>query len=404
MLTGTTTQTDCAAPERGYDHDLTGNTTERPGATGAQDLDWNGEGRLTGLTESGRTTGYVYDADGTLLIRATQGGERVLYAGATELHLRADGTTWAQRHYSSGDATVAVRSNEGGTQRLTYLAGDREGTQNLAISADGTQSYVKRRTAPFGAERGEATGATWPDDRGFLGKTVDDITGLVHVGAREYDPALGQFLSVDPLLEPANPQTLNGFGYGQGNPFAFPDPSGMSNQIKCSSDCSDQIRFIDEHMAPAFGSGQTYADKYPDYPKTKVTIQAKPPIGMSAADRAAFAAALKKVQSKKNFFGNGADTESGMAAMSELFWMTFCAKAQSCPEDKPDANSVSDFGLRLYDTGLGLKLEPQAAAGVIAGLTSAQAMEKLMDPEHVRGQTRSTSTSSPRRPACPRHR
>ncbi|WP_230194831.1 RHS repeat-associated core domain-containing protein [Streptomyces sp. NBC_00080] len=388
VLTGTTTGTDCATPQRSYGHDLTGNTTGRPGASGAQDLVWNGEGELTRLTQSGKATDYLYDADGTLLIRAAQGGERVLYAGATELHLRADGTTWAQRHYSSGDATVAVRSNAGGSQQLTYLAGDREGTQSLAISADGTQSYVKRRSTPFGAERGKATGTgTWPDDRGFLDRTADAGTGLVHVSAREYDPTLGQFLSVDPLLEPANPQSLNGFGYGQANPFAFPDPSGMSNQIKCSSDCSDQVKFVDSHAAPAFGSGKTYADIYPDYPKTKVTIQAKPPVGLSAQDRAAFAAALKMVQSKKNFFGNGADTPDGMAAMSELFWGTYCDKAKSCPKDKPDATLLSDFGLRSYDTGLGMKVEKQAAASVVAGMTSAKAMQNLMDPEHVRGQT-----------------
>jgi hypothetical protein len=128
-------------------------------------------------------------------------------------------------------------------------------------------------------------------------------------------------------------------------PGGHPVPGDLGgNQITCSSDCGDQIRFVEEHSAPDSSSGQTWEEKYPDYPKTKVTIQATPPIGMSAADRAALAVALRKVRSKKNFFGNGADTPSGLAAMSGLFWKTYCDKAKSCPKDKPNATSVSDFG------------------------------------------------------------
>ncbi|MCO6734704.1 hypothetical protein, partial [Streptomyces sp. EL9] len=91
-------------------------------------LTWSEEGRLTKLTEGSKSTDYLYDAAGELLIRATQGADRVLYAGATELHLRADGTTWAQRSYTAEDRTVAVRSNEGETNKLTYLTGDHHGT------------------------------------------------------------------------------------------------------------------------------------------------------------------------------------------------------------------------------------------------------------------------------------
>ncbi|MEW2193877.1 polymorphic toxin-type HINT domain-containing protein [Streptomyces microflavus] len=226
-LTGTSTTANCTAPERGYVYDVTGNTTERPGKAGRQDLLWSDEGRLTKLTESGKSTDYVYAADGTLLIRATQGGERVLYAGATELHLRANGTTWAQRTYAAGDLTVAVRSNESGANKLTYLAGDRHGTQSLAISADSSQSFSKRYTSPFGAERGTPTGAPWPNDKGFLGKTDDRTTGLTHVGARQYDPAIGQFISADPVLSPGQPQSLNGYAYANNTPVTSSDASGL---------------------------------------------------------------------------------------------------------------------------------------------------------------------------------
>ncbi|MEV5493375.1 putative adhesin [Streptomyces bobili] len=226
-LTGTTTGTDCTAPQRSYGYDATGNTTSRPGATAAQSLLWSDEGKLSKLTENGRATDYLYDAAGNLLIRNTQNGERVLYAGATEIHLRADGTTWAQRYYSAGDITAAFRSNQSGTNKLTYLAGDHHSTSSLAINPDTAQSFTKRYTTPFGADRGTPLYGPWPDDKGFLGKTRDTATGLTHIGAREYDPAIGQFISVDPLLEIDRQQTLNGYSYAAQNPLTYSDPSGM---------------------------------------------------------------------------------------------------------------------------------------------------------------------------------
>ncbi|MFG2840211.1 RHS repeat-associated core domain-containing protein [Streptomyces zaomyceticus] len=229
VLTGTSTAANCTTPARSYSYDATGNTTKRPGKAGVQDLIWSPEGKLTKLTESGKSTDYLYDADGALLIRATQGGERILYAGATELHLRADGTLWAQRYYASGSLSVAVRSNERGTQKLTYLAGDQHGTQSLGISADATQTFSKRYMSPFGAERGTPTGTAWPDDKGFLGKTDDKTTGLTHIGAREYDPTVGQFISVDPLLSLDQPGSLNGYSYANQNPTTASDPTGLES-------------------------------------------------------------------------------------------------------------------------------------------------------------------------------
>ncbi|GAQ65056.1 RHS repeat domain-containing protein [Streptomyces scabiei] len=225
-LTGTSTKADCTAPDRSYEFDSTGNTTSRPDGTATQDLDWSDEGRLATLTESGKTTDYLYGADGTLLIRSTEGGERVLYVGATELHLRADGSTWAQRHYGSGSLTVAVRSNESGADELSYLVTDQHGTATLAIDAT-NQEFSRRYTTPFGAPRGDTTGAAWPDDKGFLGKTTDTGTGLTHVDARQYDPELGQFISVDPLLQTGVGQTLNGYSYAVQNPSTLADPSGL---------------------------------------------------------------------------------------------------------------------------------------------------------------------------------
>ncbi|WP_262386963.1 RHS repeat-associated core domain-containing protein [Streptomyces sp. TRM49041] len=226
LMSGTSKTADCTAPDTSYGYDASGNTTARPGPSAAQSLDWSAEGKLARVTENGDSTDYLYDADGALLIRSAENGERVLYTGNTELHLRADGTTWGQRFYSSGSLQIAVRSNESGSNKLSYLAGDHQGTQSLAVAADASQTFTKRRTTPFGAERGTATGGTWPDDRGFLGKTADKDTGLTHVDAREYDPVIGQFISADPSLSTGQAQSLNGYAYANNNPTTFADPTG----------------------------------------------------------------------------------------------------------------------------------------------------------------------------------
>ncbi|MFJ9019058.1 polymorphic toxin-type HINT domain-containing protein [Streptomyces sp. NPDC102259] len=229
VLTGTTTKADCSSQERIYDYDKTGNTWKRPGASGTQILDWSAEGQLSKLTESGTSTDYLYSADGTLLIRNTGNGERVLYAGSTELHLRANGTSWAQRYYSADSVTAAVRTNQSGSNKLTYLTGDQHNTSSLALNPDASQSFTKRYMTPFGADRGTPLYGPWPDDKAFMGKTRDTATGLTHVGAREYDPGIGQFISVDPLLSVDQPGSLNGYSYANNSPVTESDPTGLES-------------------------------------------------------------------------------------------------------------------------------------------------------------------------------
>ncbi|MEU9343625.1 RHS repeat-associated core domain-containing protein [Streptomyces sp. NPDC048278] len=223
-----------------YGYDNTGNTETRPGTQATQTLTWNSEGKPATASEPAAGTkpatgtGYIYDASGELLIRraTTTDGETVLYLGVTEVHLKVSGggatkALSGTRNYKAGDTVIGVRTSTAGVTgtKLTFLAGDHHGTSSLAIASD-TLAFVKRYTSPFGAQRGTASG-TWPDDKGFLGKTADQTTGLTQLGARLYDPGLGRFLSVDPMLEPDKPQTLNGYAYSNNNPATFTDPTGL---------------------------------------------------------------------------------------------------------------------------------------------------------------------------------
>ncbi|MEU9761554.1 RHS repeat-associated core domain-containing protein [Streptomyces sp. NPDC047987] len=220
-----------------YIYDKAGNTTGRPGTQAAQTLTWNTEGELASTTEPAAGTKpalgttYLYDADGELLIRrATGDGDTVLYLGATEVRLTTKGTTKTvsgTRYYSAAGQTIAVRTATLGTagSKLSFLAADHHGTSSIATDAT-TQEVTKRYSTPFGAPRG-TNPTTWPDDKAFLGKPADNTTGLTHIGAREYDPGIGQFISVDPVLSLDQHQSLNGYSYANNTPVTSSDPTGL---------------------------------------------------------------------------------------------------------------------------------------------------------------------------------
>ncbi|WP_033825719.1 hypothetical protein, partial [Kitasatospora sp. MBT63] len=52
-----------------YQYDLAGRTTNITDPSGTTTLSWNGEDRLDSVTKGGRSTSYLYDADGNQLIR-----------------------------------------------------------------------------------------------------------------------------------------------------------------------------------------------------------------------------------------------------------------------------------------------------------------------------------------------
>ena len=63
-------------------------------------------------------------------------------------------------------------------------------------------------------------------DRLYTGQRQETF-GLYDYRARYYHPALGRFISADPLVpEPGNPQALNRYAYVRNNPLKYTDPSG----------------------------------------------------------------------------------------------------------------------------------------------------------------------------------
>jgi RHS repeat-associated protein len=225
-VTGSTVTTGSVAASSTYAHDAAGHLT---GTTSpSQTLTWNDAGQLVqdAVTPAGGTaqsSTYLYDADDTLLLTGDP-GTTTLYLGDEELSLNAStGVVTGTRYYALDGVTVATRT---GASTVTYLAGDQQGTDSVAIDS-ASLAVTRRWYDPYGSPRGPVPTAFPTGERGFIGGTADTATGLTNLGAREYQPGTGSFISPDPVLKPYDPQDLDPYAYAEGNPATNSDPTGM---------------------------------------------------------------------------------------------------------------------------------------------------------------------------------
>ncbi|MFG2055211.1 polymorphic toxin-type HINT domain-containing protein [Micromonospora sp. NPDC048930] len=217
-----------------YAYDNTGNMTCRPTGAAANDcgtgsnsqaLTWNSEGKLATVTAGGQNVETnIYDADGTRLVRRDATGT-TLYLPGQEIRRDNTSVLTGTRYYSFAGKTVATRN----PTTLTWLYSDHQGTQQVGVDANSQQVSVRRQT-PYGDPRGSQP--QWSNQKGFVGGDKDP-TGLTHIGAREYDPGLGRFISVDPVQDLSDPQQWNAYAYSNNSPISFADPTGLKS---CSDD------------------------------------------------------------------------------------------------------------------------------------------------------------------------
>ncbi|WP_242439048.1 ricin-type beta-trefoil lectin domain protein [Streptomyces sp. CB00455] len=345
-------------------------------------------------TPADNTTTYIYDAEGNRLIEET-GSSRTLHLGEAEITVNKAGQAIdAIRYYSGPGGVTTTRQTNGKNtgHKLTVLLADHHNTATIAVEATTGQRVTRRKLDPYGNQRGAVTD-NWPGSRTFLGTGNDDTaTGLTHIGAREYEPATGRFISVDPVIDMADPLQMNGYTYANGNPITGSDPSGLFCD-GCSAN-NDNSAWTPDHGPGCTTEGCYDEDGKIEYyyhgdssshgATTKLTIRAQPPELLSEKGKKAWKAAIKKIQSKTNLFAPGNHPDLALQNMSEVFWNEFCAGApEECPKERPAATSVEDFELRVtIDNELAIQ-EPASAA---AGLSAAAALAMLLDPEHMRGQ------------------
>jgi RHS repeat-associated protein len=205
-------------PVGSYSYDAAGFATSRNGSA----LAWNAAGRL--VAHGADTLAW----DGLGRLREAQ-------VGGTSAHFRFGGRVQAD---ASGNP-LAIDLGEvviglGGVHRYRHL--DFRGNVKW-ISDDAGQVVAHYRYAPFGLD---AVFGADDDPVRFVARP--EIGELMLLGARVYDPAVGRFLSPDPIF-----QTVNQFAYTLGNPVWFSDPDGFS--ADAAGKVADALDFAAANLA-----------------------------------------------------------------------------------------------------------------------------------------------------------
>ncbi len=162
-----------------------------------------------------------------------------------------DGSTPAS-HTAGADILAS------GNQRYYFADGLGSTVLTIAGQSPNVQAPTYRYDV-FGALRsGSASGEPFL----FTGEQYDARArgsnlnnGLYYLRARYYDPAIGRFLTRDPLPGTAlAPQTLNRYAYVENNPVNRVDPSGMLTEstfldVRQSAQCTAAVTHLLELLA-----------------------------------------------------------------------------------------------------------------------------------------------------------
>ncbi len=100
---------------------------------------------------------------------------------------------------------------------------DARGSARMVINRSNGQITQIIYYGPFGEVYYDSTPGYQPF--GFAGGLYDTQTGLVHFGARDYDPEVGRWISKDPVLFVGGQTNL--YTYVDNDPVSLVDPSGL---------------------------------------------------------------------------------------------------------------------------------------------------------------------------------
>ena len=216
---------------------------------GATVYAYTANGELQSKTTSGQITTYQYDALGNLAAVALPNGTQITYlvdGMSRRIGKRVNGSLVQGFLYQGDLKPIAELDGSGNVvSRFVYASRDNvpdyliKGGTTYRIISDQAGSPRLMANVANGqiAQRmdydafGNVTNDTNPGFQpfGFAGGFYDRDIGLVHFGAREYDPETGRWMAKDPILFDGGLTNL--YSYVGGDPVNMRDADGLGAPV-----------------------------------------------------------------------------------------------------------------------------------------------------------------------------
>ena len=205
--------------ESSFVHDFEGRLTSQSGI-GAKTLTWDAKGRV-------KTVGaesYSYDPMDYRIGRSGGSlGNRSYFLEGEHLESEYSGEQLQAKYFrgSGVDELVAAWMYDTDSKLKPFLFHHDQVTSTTAVTGHNGGTTQSVKYAAFGAVQ-SSTGSS-PNRLKYTGRE-DDGSGLYYYRARYYDPAIGRFVSEDPLGFASG--DVNFYQYTGSNPINANDPSG----------------------------------------------------------------------------------------------------------------------------------------------------------------------------------
>jgi RHS repeat-associated protein len=219
-----------------YTYDVNGNmkTDANKGITG---ITYNHLNLPTQVAMAAGTINYVYDATGVKQKKIVSTGTTTEYAGNyvyknNNLEFFNHPEGYVQNNNGNFSYVYQYKDHLGNV-RLSYSDNNNDGVITASTDPNTNEIIEEKNYYPFGMlQKGynnfvSSNGNSTAQKYGFNGKELQDELGLewYDVSARNYDPALGRWMNLDPLAEKGRRHSPYNFAFD--NPIRFVDYDGM---------------------------------------------------------------------------------------------------------------------------------------------------------------------------------
>jgi RHS repeat-associated protein len=252
-----------SAGQTNYMFDADGNIIREVSPQETSTYTYSDENRLVSITSPQGVWAFNYDGIGNRLVESGDGIMTSYFVdpdGLGDVVAQYDAAGDIVAHFDYGLGLLSRTDGSGDSTYYTFDA-NRNARQLISLGGSIRNAY---EYGPFGVPSWKTEGIANPFQ--FVGESgvQTELSGLVLMRARDYSPAMGRFLSIDPARLPGG---VNLYSYSRNRPTDRIDPLGLQSFNESIYESQVKLaQFLTHGTCLAFGVSADALDEFVTVP------------------------------------------------------------------------------------------------------------------------------------------